>query len=368
MALALLVAAGMFGRAFLETRLASPGLETRHVLVVPLRFPPAARDASRGKALDLAGRIRSLPGVRSVAYANGVPLADRRPASAIVPAIDSSPSLDLSSASPGYFETLGIPILRGRAFRDSDVGADGRVAQAVVSQSLARTVWPGQDPLGKRLLLASGQYLDVTGVARDVSSPLSDSPVAYVLEAPNASGTDLLVRCVGDPQAAASAIRAAVQKADPDFLVTVRPLQTWIDDQVSVFLRVGTFVWTIGVVALALAIVGIYGVVAFEVSQRTREIGIRAALGAKPRDILREVLVSGGKPVVAGLFAGLWLSLAAGAVLKHEMLDAPAGIDAGGAVVYLGTALLLAMAAAAAISISARRGSHVDPMEALRHE
>jgi ABC-type antimicrobial peptide transport system permease subunit len=217
-------------------------------------------------------------------------------------------------------------------------------------------------------LLASGQYLDVTGVARDVSSPLSDSPVAYVLEAPNASGTDLLVRCVGDPQAAASAIRAAVQKADPDFLVTAKPLQTWIDDQVSVFLRVGTFVWTIGVVALALAIVGIYGVVAFEVSQRTREIGIRAALGAKPRDILREVLVSGGKPVVAGLFAGLWLSLAAGAVLKHEMLDAPAGIDAGGAVVYLGTALLLAMAAAAAISISARRGSHVDPMEALRHE
>jgi putative ABC transport system permease protein len=122
------------------------------------------------------------------------------------------------------------------------------------------------------------------------------------------------------------------------------------------------------VVAWVLAIVGIYGVVSFEVSQRTREMGIRAALGAQRLDILREVLVSGGKPVVAGLFAGLWLSLAAGAVLQHEVLDAPAGIGAGGAVVYLGTALLIALAAAAAISISARRDSQVDPMEALRQE
>jgi ABC-type antimicrobial peptide transport system permease subunit len=134
------------------------------------------------------------------------------------------------------------------------------------------------------------------------------------------------------------------------------------------YLRIASFAWTIGLVACVLAIVGIYGVVSFEVSRRTREIGIRAALGAKRLDILREVLVSGGKPVVAGLFAGLWLSLAAGAVLRHEMLGAPAGIDSGSAVVYLGTALLLALAAMAAISISVRRGSQVDPMEALRHE
>lgn len=368
MALALLAAAGMFGRAFFETYLTSPGLETRQVLVVPLRFPPAARDAARGTVLDLAGRIRSLPGVRSVAYANGVPLTDRRSANAVVPAIDSSPSLDLRSASPGYFETLGIPILRGRSFRESDSRAGGGVAQAVVSESLARTIWPGQDPLGKRLLLASGQYLDIAGVARNVSSPLSDSPVAYVLDDPNTSETNLLVRWVGDPRAAARAIQAAVRAADPDFLVTARPLQAWIDDQVSVFLRIGSFVWTIGVVAWVLAIVGIYGVVSFEVSQRTKEIGIRAALGAKRLDILREVLVSGGKPVVAGLFAGLWLSLAAGAVLQHEVLDAPAGIGAGGAAVYLGTALLLAIAALAAISVSASRGSQVDPMEALRQE
>jgi predicted lysophospholipase L1 biosynthesis ABC-type transport system permease subunit len=238
----------------------------------------------------------------------------------------------------------------------------------VASESLARTVWPGQDPLGKRLLLTSGQYLDISGVARDVPNPLSDSPVAYLPEDPNTGATNLLVRCVGDPRAAGRAIQAAVRAANPDFLVTARPLQTWIDDQEGVFLRIGSFVWTIGAVAWALAIVGIYGMVSFEVSRRTREIGIRAALGAKRLDILREVLVSAGKPVAAGLVAGLWLSLAAGAILKHEVLDAPAGIDAGSAVAYLGTTVLLALAAVAAISISARRGSHVDPMEALRHE
>jgi len=363
-----LAAAGLFGRAFFQKCLTAPGLETRQVLVVPLRFPPAARGASGRIVQDLAGHIRSLPGVRSVAYANNVPLADRRPANAIVPAIDSRPSLDLSSASPGYFETLGIRILRGRGFRESDFRADSRVAQAVVSESLARTVWPRQDPLGRRLLMASGPSLDIVGVAKDVSSPLADSPVAYILEDPNAGETNLLVRCMGDAQAAARAIQAAVREADPEFLVTARPLQTWIDEQVSTYLRIASFAWTIGLVACVLAIVGIYGVVSFEVSRRTREIGIRAALGAKRLDILREVLVSGGKPVVAGLFAGLWLSLAAGAVLRHEMLGAPAGIDSGSAVVYLGTALLLALAAMAAISISVRRGSQVDPMEALRHE
>ncbi len=349
LSLVLLTSAGLFARAQFKVFGADPGYETRKVLVVPLR-----------SASGVASKLESLPGVRSVAYAGSLPLIGHQTHDITLSGGQARHAVDLNSASPGYFNTLGISILRGREFRESDAGSPA----VIVSESFARKFWGAADPVGTRLELAQGS-LEVIGVAKDVnrlSFGGSENPVAYWMGQPNRGRTYLLVRFEGNARAAANAVKRAL----PDLAEVPKPLQSYIDDAASILWNVLALILILGAAAAALAISGIYGAVSFHVNRRTRDLGIRVALGAQKWDITRDVFVSGGKPVVYGLLAGLWLSLAAAAALDRTLRDAPFRPDTEDPFVYAGAVLLLASAAIAAMWRPARRAAAADPVAALR--
>jgi putative ABC transport system permease protein len=176
------------------------------------------------------------------------------------------------------------------------------------------------------------------------------------------------VRVAGNTPAAASGLRAALHREFPDMAILARPLQKWIDDITDSLWNVVALIAILGGIAAALATSGIYGAVSFAVNQRTRELGIRVALGAQRRDIVREVLVAGGKPVVRGLIFGLWMSVALAAGLKQSVQGSPLRLDTGNPLLYVAAVALLAAAAVAAMLPPARRGANADPLEALRCE
>ena len=176
------------------------------------------------------------------------------------------------------------------------------------------------------------------------------------------------VRFEGDTAAGALAVRASLREFDPSMFVVARGLQSWINQVTEVLWNVVSLIVVRGLVATALATGGIYGAVSFAVTQDTRNLGIRLALGATPFDIVRQVFLSGGRPVVRGLLIGLWLSVALAAALRQNMKGTPLRLDSSDPILYGGAALLLALAAALALSGPALRGSKSDPLEALRCE
>jgi len=237
-----------------------------------------------------------------------------------------------------------------------------------VSRSLARAFWPKEDPLGKSLTL-HGVPAIVVGVAKDVDPVRfggSENPPLYLMRTAHANHNVLAVRFDGDPKAGAFAVCAALREFDPSLFVVARVLQSWIDQVTEVLWNVVSLIVFLGIVATLLATTGIYGAVSYAVSQRTRDLGIRLALGATRLDIVREVFVSGGRPVARGLFIGLWLSVALAASLRQNMKGTPLRLDSSDPLLYGGAALLLAAAAVLAMSGPARRGSKSDPLEALR--
>jgi hypothetical protein len=277
---------------------------------------------------------------------------------------DAVQAVDIYSASPGFFETLGLPIIRGREFQEADFPA------MVVSRLLAQTFWPREDPLGKSLIV-HGVSVTVVGVAKDVDPVRfggSENPPLYMMRRAHPIRNVLSVRFDGDPKAGAFAVRSAMREFDPGMFVAARVLQSWIDQMTEVLWNVVSLIVVLGLVATALATAGIYGAVSFAVNQRTRDLGIRLALGASRFDIVREVFLSGGRPVLRGLFVGLWLSVALAASLRQNMKGMPLRLDSSDPLLYGGAALLLAVAAILAMAGPARRGSKADPLEALRCE
>lgn len=371
LSLVLLVSAGLIGRMCLTWSAADPGYASRKVLVVPLRFPAGyTPDSSLGLFRRIAERLRALPGVQSVSYSSEIPLLGRPTMMARIRGQNDGParSVALSTASPEYFKTLGIPMLLGRDFHDSDLLSTHRPASVIVSESFVRALCPRQNPIGKRMEVRNGTGIDIIGVAKDVRPLGDDTPRAYLFGQWNAKETFVLVRFAGSPHATARAIRAAARDIDPDLGVTPRPLQAWMDDTLAYTWRIVSLVLTLAFVAAVLAIAGVYGVVTFTVSQRTRELGIRMALGAQRTDIMREVLAFGARPVLGGLLVGLWLSLALTGAVAREFLGVPFRLGAGSPIVYLSASLLLGGAAIIAILVPARRSAQTDVMHALRFE
>ena len=364
MSMVLLVSAGLFAKSEERTLHADSGYLPQRVVVCQLRFPENTTPAAARVRLDaIAQRMRALPGVHSVAFSDELPMISRVTVELRPPSrTDAVQAVDIYNGSPGFFETLGVPILRGREFQESDRAA------IVVSRSLARTFWPKEDPLGKTLTL-QGATATVVGVAKDVDPVRfggSENPPLYLMRKVHPNRNVLAVRFDGDPKAGVFAVRAALREFDPGMFVVARVLQSWIDQVTEVLWNVVSLIVLLGMVATVLATTGIYGAVSFAVNQRTRDLGIRLALGASRFDIVREVFVSGGRPVVRGLFIGLWLSVAQAASLRQNMSGTPLRLDSGDPLLYGGAALLLALAAVLAMTGPARRGSKSDPLEALR--
>ena len=364
MSMVLLVSAGLFAKSEEHTLHADPGYLPQKVVVAQLRFPENTTAAAARVRLDaIAQRMTALPGAHSVAFSDELPMISRTTVELRPPGrADAVQAVDIYTGSPGFFETLGVPILRGREFQP----ADGLVI--VVSRGLARTFWPKEDPLGKSLTL-SGVTAIVVGVAKDVDPVRfgsSENPPIYLMRRVHPNRNVLAVRFDGDPNAGALAVRAALREFDPGMFVVARVLQGWIDQVTEVLWNVVSLIVLLGMVATVLATTGIYGAVSFAVNQRTRDLGIRLALGATRCDIVREVFLSGGRPVMRGLFIGLWLSVGLAASLRQNMSGTPLRLDSSDPLLYAGAALLLAAAAVLAMTGPARRGSKSDPLEALR--
>jgi predicted permease len=375
-ALALVLLAGMAlcARSLERAGKIDLGLDPSNVWVAGFRLPPVGYDEDhihniyRRLRRDLAG----LPGVESVALADWLPLgfeggsSSRFAVDGYQPAPGELMSAGVSAVSPDYFRTLRIPVLAGRGFADRDDINAPRVA--VVNQFLADRYFAGRDPVGLRIRLWGDEWT-IAGVARTGKYRALNEPARNFIYVPQyqvlGRSGGVVVRTIGDPRGIAHSVERAAVAIDP-LLKPVAAL-TMTDYTAAAFAipRVAaTLLTALGTVALLLAALGIYGVIAGSVNQRTREIGIRMALGAQQLDVLRLFVRQGMKLAGAGVLIGLAGTLAAAQVLSSLLI----GVGASDPPTYLAVALLLAAVALLACWLPARRASKVDPMEALRYE
>jgi predicted permease len=376
--LILLIAAGLFVRQLREVGRVDLGFDADHILNVLLdpHYVGYSRTRATGFFRELERRVTALPGVESASEAFSVPLGYWQDGSVVrvegraYDPGEQPPMVFENPVDPPYFDTLRIPIRRGRGFRESDDENAPRVA--VVNETMAREFWPNQDPIGKRFSRDGGRdWWQVAGVARDskylvvFERPL---PYFYVpLAQDYASMRVLQVRSTERPETLAAEVERAIHALDPDMPVSdVRTMrQSLAGGMGFMMFRFGaSLAGIMGLLGLILAAVGIYGVVSFSASQRTREIGIRMALGAERSSILRLVLRQAITLVLLGVAAGL----AGAAALARVMANYMAFVSAADPLAFTLLTLLLAAVALCACYIPARKAMRMDPMAALRHE
>jgi putative ABC transport system permease protein len=339
---------------------------------------PAAKYATPASQMTfikaVLQRFRALPGVTAVGATNVMPMSgadyvlgleiEGRP----VPESDL-PTINFYSVSPGYFEATRIPLQRGRAFTEQDREGNNQVA--IISQSLADKLFPGEEPLGKRVHPTQGprNFREIVGVVADVKQygvERETAPQCYVpLAQFPFGGVSFIVRTSIDPLTLGPTLRQEVYAVDPEQPVArLDPLANLLKVAMARQRFAATLFTVFSALALVLAAVGIYGVMAYAVSQRTNEFGIRIALGAQRSDILTLVLAHGGRLTVIGLLVGLLAALAAGKLMQSLLYQTPARDP----LVFAAIALLLGSVAVLACLLPARRATKVDPMVALRAE
>jgi putative ABC transport system permease protein len=389
---------------------------------------PASRYRDNAQVLsfvnELNERLTALPGVESVGAADSLPLTpvgsfgtifiegkpdlSGKPDDSMYEPADSGPVSFWSRVSPGYFSTLGIPLRQGREFGPED--RKGSLPVAVINEAMAHRFWPGENPLGQRLIADGGGWRTIVGVVGNVKRvALEDQPkpelympslqarrpfkdgmkemeaallasakgskegsitISFGAMSPTAtqgqsSYVSLIVRTSVRPEALADAVRKTVWSLDPDQpILQLGTMQARLDEFYAPrrfnMLLFGVF----ALVALLLAAVGIYGVLAYAVTQRTHEIGIRLALGAKTRDVLWLIVRQGMALTLIGVALGLGAALALTRVIQNLLF----GVSATDPATFVGIALLLVSVAFVASFIPARRATKVDPLVALRHE
>ncbi len=373
--LLLLVAAGLFLRSLAETRKVDPGFDTEHLAMAALNLEQLGYSPEQGRVFmdRLVERLDGLPEVRSATIAARVPVGisiqtrEFLPEGQPTPADGRIPSYDYTRTDDAYFETMGVAIVRGRGFTRADrTGPD----VAIVSETAARRFWPGEDPIGKRLRRGEdGPWTTVVGVAADTKvRTLGEAPRPYVYLPLDRRGTDIAMVVAatrGDPSRFLPTLLAEIQAIDP----AVTPFQSGtIRDQMAIMLypaRMGALLLgAFGALALLLAVTGLYGVASYTASRRTREIGIRMAVGARPGDVRRMVLRDGAVLVGAGLAIGVALALVAARFLARFLF----GIGVVDPVTFIAIPLLLGGVALLATWVPARRAGRLDPMRALRYE
>jgi putative ABC transport system permease protein len=390
LALMLLVGAGLLVRSFVRILDLDPGLDAGQVTTVRLTLPEARYpepDQIHAFYDRLLTDLRALPGVRSAGGASSL-LLSRLPNSGTLrvqgmpappPGTPEEPVTN-DSVTTGFFETLHVPLKSGRLFeaRDAHPGNELRARPvptvAVVNEALVRRFFAGQDPLGQRITFGNPTnpqvtWSEIVGVVGDVRrSGLDQEPRAeayfYQGQAPD-NGLHLVLRADGDLYAVARAAQKAVWAIDPDQPVaSMRPLEDLLRGTVAERRLSMGLLAAFGVLALLLAAIGIYGVMAFSTAQRTRELGIRLALGAEPRDVLRLILLGGVKVSALGVGLGVVGALAASRALSSMLF----GISPADPLTFALVVGLLAGASLLACYIPARRATRVDPVVALRQE
>jgi len=373
-ALALLAGAGLLMKSFVRLQQVNLGFDPDHVLTLQLTLPRTKYPEARQQAdfyQRLLERVRNLPGVRSAGISSSIPFPrGGSPHSAFFPegrqlSPEKSVGGNYRLVSPQYFRAMGIPLLKGRDFTNED--NEGGQPVVVISEETARQLWPGEEPLGKRLQWgASRQWYAVVGVAGDIRSAKLEAEPGLAIYLPSIQPQMyLVVRTATEPLSLVAAIRSQVQAEDKDQpIANLRTMEQIVSNSISQRRFSTLLLGLFAAVALLLASIGTYGVMSYSVTQRTREIGVRMALGAESRDVLKLVVGEGMKLALAGVALGLVASLA----LTRLMTSLLYGVSATDAPTFAAVALSLTVVALLACWIPARRATKVDPMIALRCE
>ncbi len=367
MSLVLLAAAAVCVRAQYAMFAAGPGFEIEHVLAMRIESPTDGWVFRR----RLDQRLRAIPGVVSVCYAQFMPFEreDTEGVRTLGQTTGTGRLVSTNFVSPNFFETLGITIVRGRAFEEGDTDSDHAGSFAVVSEAFAREFWPGEDAIGK--VIEAPDRLRVVGVSRDSRSARygeQDGPQLFRLQGPKESSGTLMLRFQGDAGQIERAIGDALYGMRSGEYTAPETLKSIMDLAISGFRAIAEMVLFLGIAAVGLAVVGVYGVAAFATGRRTKEFGIRMALGAMKADIIHLVLQSGAKAIAGGLVAGLCLALGASYALAKLMKNAPFVLDTHDPFAYFGVSLLLILSSIVAMLIPTLRATRANPVRALREE
>jgi putative ABC transport system permease protein len=383
LATVLLVGAGLLVRSVVGLLNVPVGFQTDHLLTARITLP-RPNDPARAAYLDPARRvafyretlrrIAALPGVERAAMSTQIPMGGFNPPLFVeIDGRDAGsstlrPVMHSFQVSPSYFETMGVRIVRGRPFAESD--RTGAEPAAIVSETAARMFWRGQDPIGARVRLTPGApWITVVGVAGDVlNRRLSEAPQPILyqsLEQSSDLSLALLLRFVGDRPNLGEDVAREVRSVDPDLPVyAVRTMPELLGTAVAQRQFLMRLLVAFGALATALALLGIYGVMAYSVSQRTREIGIRMAIGARQIDVSRMVMRRGMALTSAGVIAGIAGSLGLSRLIRSQLF----GVQPSDPTTMASVLVLMLVVAAAAAYLPARRAARVDPVVALRSQ
>ncbi|HET9530504.1 MAG TPA: ADOP family duplicated permease, partial [Blastocatellia bacterium] len=372
-----LIGAGLLVRSFLslldtESGFVAENLSTMNVQLA-MHEDPERRAQLASRVLE---EVRRLPDVEVAGGGTGLPPQTAQRMTGFE--IEGLPVVEMDrrvayfiAASPDYFRALGTDLLAGREFDERDSASAPEVA--IISRSLAGRVFGDEDPLGKRLKLVNPEqkpgWRTIVGVVGDIRYRGLDDPWQSTIYTPFSQTpflwTYVFIRARGDQSALAASIKSAVRSADAGLVAAgVRPMQHLVWDSVERPRFNMLLLSSFAALALVLAVVGIYGVISYTVAQRTHEIGIRMALGAKPVDVIRLVVRQGMIPVIVGLIIGLGAALVGSRVIESLLYE----VSATDPMTYIAIALVLTAVAIAACYVPARRASRVDPVVALRHD
>jgi putative ABC transport system permease protein len=380
LSLLLLIGASLFVRSFLNLRQASGGFDSAPLMTMRFYMPNeqyATPESKVQRAEDILRRVEALPGVQAAFASNLIPLdggggfsrilIDGRPFEA-----GKEPMIGYVGVSPHMIRTLGLSVVRGRELTDTE--AMTRAPYAVINEAMAKRFWPREDPLGRRfrtLNESDGGWFTVVGVAPDfrhgdldTSEPIE--PCAYVSFAFGAlQNTGITIRAAGNPALVSAPARDAIRASDPR--LAVFQASTMAELRERSYWQYFLFGWMFslyGGIALVLAAIGVYGVLSYSVEQRTQEIGVRMALGAGRRDVLRLVVVQGLKLAIVGVAIGAVGSFFITPIIKSELVN----VSPTDPVSFIGVSLFLSAIAFLASYVPARRAMAVDPLVALRAE
>jgi putative ABC transport system permease protein len=378
----LVAAAMLLGRSFAKLLTVDPGLNPTHVLTMRTSLPNETYPTPSSMVAayrEIARGLRELPGVDAAGAVTGLPLASTRGDWGI--RLEGRPitgniktNADWQVVTPGYFAAIGTPLQAGRAFTDADQ-AD-TLPVIVINESMARRFWPGENPLGRRLTMGNNdRWITVVGVVANVRHRGLDQEARpemyrphsqFRFGGPEASAVPSMtwvLRTQGNPIAATTYARSAIHRVDPGLGVSdVQTMEQVLADSTS-DRRLNTVLFTLlGGLALALATIGVYGVVAYSVTQRTHEIGLRMAIGARPADVERMILLQGCRLGLMGVAAGSALAVAGSRLIRGLLFQ----VSASDPITFVSVACALLAVAALASYLPARRATRVDPMVALR--
>ena len=369
----LLITASLLLRGLYAAQTVDPGFDYRHVAVVAfdLRGPGYDRQQAAAFQNALRERLGSLPGVEAVAQASRTPLSPGRTQTLFrLPGSEPWHEIDLNTISPSYLPLIGIPIVRGRNFTSADL--TGSAHTVIITESTARRYWPSQDPVGQTLVMAQDKHLSVSleivGVARDAHlSQIAQMPTSYMYlpaGASSQSGLSLLVRSSTDFSTLSSAVRGVARELAPGLVVRVNRLEENVTLWQTIAAVVAGLSGSLSLLALGMASIGVYGVVAYVVSRRRREVVIRLVLGAKIRDVENMILRQTLRPVAIGVAIGIAGAAAAARILESILF----GVSPLDPIAFVGApAFLLAVASAASV-LPTRQLLTADPMTTLRSE